>query len=107
MTVYSFHQNNSGGYFIEPAKNILVKNARDEAHATELAEDAGMYLDDGSDCSCCGDRWGGCDYEHETMEEAKDFAIKSSFGRDQIPAYVVVDGGHILPDIAVAVGDRL
>jgi len=110
MVVYSFHQNNSGGYYTEPAKNILVKNARDESHATELALGAGMYFNgvaDGSDCSCCGDRWYGCAGEIDNLENAIADAIELDFGDKSMPAYIVVDGGHITADIAVDAGDRL
>ncbi len=101
MTVYSFRQNNSGGYYCQPAKHIIVKDARDEDHAHEIALGAGMYTNGvaaGMDCSCCGDRWYGVDDEYDTLDEALNYigAInthESQVQRDSdgVPLYVVVD----------------
>ena len=92
--IYRFHQNNSGGYFFPPAKNIIVKDARDSEHATEIAMAAGMYLNgvaNGVDCDCCGDRWYGIDNEHETLEDAIEYANDGYRDNDGVPQYIVVD----------------
>jgi len=61
---YTFHQNNSGGYFIFDSDkgisvNVIIEaNSADEAN--DRAEQIGLYFNgvaDESDCSCCGDRW--------------------------------------------------
>ena len=95
MTVYTFRQNNSGGYYSLPAKHIIVKDARNAEHATEIAMAAGMYLNgvaDGSDCDCCGDRWYGMDYEFDTVEDAIEDAGQYDFSeREKVPQYIVVD----------------
>ena len=97
--IYSFRQNNSGGFYRQPAKFIIVKNARDREHATEIAMSAGMYLQGiaaGMDCYCCGDRWNGVDNEWDTMENAllaindKD-VMQDSMRSDGVPHYIVVD----------------
>ena len=92
--IYSFHQNNSFGVYHHPAKNIIVKDARDVEHAKEIALSAGMYLNgvaSGKDCDCCGDRWYGLDYEFNTVEEAIESAMELDFGDDSVPMYIVVD----------------
>tara|TARA_Y100000310_G_scaffold255794_1_gene263383 strand:+ start:727 stop:1065 length:339 start_codon:yes stop_codon:yes gene_type:complete len=101
--IYSFRQNNSGGYYTHPAKHVIVKDARDSDHATEIALAAGVYFNgtaSGSDCPCCGDRWYGVDAEHDTLDEALGYigAINthsSQMQRDSdgrmVPLYVVVD----------------
>ena len=92
--IYSFRQNNSGGYYTEPAKHIIVKNARDSEHATEIALASGMYLDGvaaGSDCSCCGDRWYGVDQKFDTIEDAIAEAGEFDFGSKEVPQYIIVD----------------
>jgi len=92
--IYSFRQNNSGGYYTQPAKYIIVKDARDSEHATEIALASGMYLNGvaaGSDCSCCGDRWYGMDYEFETVEDAIADALEFDFGDRDVPDYIIVD----------------
>ncbi len=97
--IYSFRQNNSGGYYCQPAKHIIVKDARDSEHATEIAMAAGMYFNgvaSGSDCSCCGDRWCNYDYEYDTMEDAllditQEDMIRDSMRADGVPHYIVVD----------------
>tara|TARA_R110000824_G_C15028830_1_gene659134 strand:- start:30 stop:356 length:327 start_codon:yes stop_codon:yes gene_type:complete len=97
--IYSFRQNNSGGYYTQPAKNIIVKDAKDSEHATEIALAAGMYTNGvagGSDCSCCGDRWYGLADEWDTMENAllaitdKDVQ-QDSMRNGGVPHYIVVD----------------
>tara|TARA_R100000008_G_scaffold15335_2_gene7481 strand:- start:2065 stop:2379 length:315 start_codon:yes stop_codon:yes gene_type:complete len=92
---YVFHQNNSGGYFTKPAKNIIVKDARDEEHATEIALQAGMYfggIEAGIDCECCGDRWYPMAMDFDTADDAIEYANQLNFSSDaNIPAYVMVD----------------
>ena len=93
MTVYSFSQNNSGGFYCEPAQNIIVVDAKSEEHALETAEKAGLYLYGvaaGSDCSCCGDRWSSMAEEFDTVEEAKASAEEFQYG-EGVPVYLVTD----------------
>tara|TARA_R110002020_G_scaffold136504_1_gene304376 strand:+ start:413 stop:796 length:384 start_codon:yes stop_codon:yes gene_type:complete len=97
--IYSFRQTNSGGYYCQPAKYIIVKDAKDSEHATEIALKAGMYLGGvaaGSDCSCCGDRWYGVSDEWDTMENAllaitHEDVRQDSVESDGVPHYIVVD----------------
>jgi hypothetical protein len=93
--IYSFNQNNSGGYYAKPAQHIIVKDARDEKHAIEIALAAGMYFDgvaDGVDCNCCGDRWHGYAAEYGSIEkaiaDANDTFLDEHNG---IPKYVIID----------------
>lgn len=59
---YHFDQNNSGGSFVADehvAHNVIIE-ANNAEHANKLAWEIGIYFngcDDGTDCSCCGDRW--------------------------------------------------
>ena len=93
--IYTYRQNNSGGYYTQPAKNIIVKDARDSEHACEIAMAAGMYLQGvaaGSDCSYCGDRWYPMAEEFDTADDAIAYANKLDFGLDaNIPNYIIVD----------------
>ena len=95
MTVYSFAQNNSGGFYCKPAQYIIVVDAKSEEHALETAEKAGLYLHGvatGSDCECCGDRWCNMPYEFDTVEEAKASAEEfQTFSVEEVPAYLVTD----------------
>ncbi len=59
---YTFHQNNSGGSFVEDdnLKNMVIIEAADANEANEKAKNLGIYFDgviDERDCDCCGDRW--------------------------------------------------
>ena len=59
---YEFHQNNSGGSFVfnEDLSYKVIIEARSADEANRKAEEIGIYFngcDDGTDCSCCGDRW--------------------------------------------------
>ena len=97
--IYSFRQNNSGGYYTAPAKHIIVKNAKDSEHATEIAMSAGMYFHGvatGMDCSCCGDRWYNIADEYDSLEDAllditRDDILRDSMESDKVPHYIVVD----------------
>ena len=96
MTVYSFRQNNSGGFYCLPAQSIIVVDAKGYSDALETAEKAGLYLNGvaaGSDCECCGDRWNAYVEEFPTVEEAKANAemSASSFSDAMVPAYLVTD----------------
>ena len=92
--IYSFNQNNSGGYYTKPAKHIIVKDARDEKHATEIALKVGMYFDGvaaGLDCDCCGDRWYNLAHEYDHINEAIADASYDLCTGDGVPQYVIVD----------------
>ena len=95
--IYNFDQNNSGGYYAKPAQNIIVKDARDEKHAIDIALKAGMYFDgvaDGTDCDCCGDRWVPMAQEYDSLKEAVADANRSFIDEHNgVPKYVIVDGG--------------
>jgi hypothetical protein len=94
MTVYGFRQNNSGGFFTEPAETIIVVSAKSEDHALEVAQKAGLYLHGvqlGRDCECCGDRWNNYASEFETVAEAKAYAEEAQYNKDVVPAYLVTD----------------
>jgi len=92
---YRFDQNNSGGYYTKPAQNIIVKDARDEKHAIEIALKAGMYFDgvaDGVDCNCCSDRWHKYAAEYDSIEKAIADANDSFHDEhNSIPKYVIVE----------------
>ena len=93
--IYSFDQNNSGGYYAKPAQHIIVKDARDEKHAIEIALKAGMYFKGvagGVDCRCCGDRWNGISGEYGDLELAVADANGSFIDEHNgIPKYIIVD----------------
>ena len=95
--IYNFDQNNCGGYYVKPAQNIIVKDARDEKHAIEIALAAGMYFDgvaDGLDCDCCGDRWVPMAQEYDSVKEAVIDANRTLIDEHNgVPKYVIVDGG--------------
>ena len=93
-TVYSYSQNNSGGFYCKPAKHIIVVDAKSEEHALEIAKKAGLYLGGvalGSDCDCCGDRWYGTSSEFDNVAEAKAQAEAFDFGSEEVPSYLVTD----------------
>ena len=58
MTYYTYRQNNSGGSFVSPAMNVVIK-AETPEQADTIAIANGIYFDDNYeiDCSCCGTRW--------------------------------------------------
>ena len=67
MSFYTFHQNNSGGFFVGPEFVIIEADSADEANMTAMDHD--VYFDGihhGNDCECCGDRWYEVDEYHAT-----------------------------------------
>lgn len=63
MAWYEYHQNNTGGSFVEDddvgAWVWIEASSADEANSRAQSR-AGIYFDgcdDGMDCPCCGDRW--------------------------------------------------
>jgi len=54
---YSFHQNNSGGYFQEPAIEVYVEASSAEKANDRATSILGLYFGGQGDCGCCGDRW--------------------------------------------------
>ncbi|WP_339273797.1 hypothetical protein MKY59_21630 [Paenibacillus sp. FSL W8-0426] len=59
---YTFSQNNSGGSFKrdDHVCEYVIVEADSAKDANTKAEEVGIYFngcDDGTDCSCCGDRW--------------------------------------------------
>lgn len=66
---YEYSQNNSGGSFVHDSGSgigyAVWVQARNAAEADSRAKSIGLYFDgveDGSDCSCCGDRWSSKDW---------------------------------------------
>ena len=59
---FPYYQNNSRGEFIvdaDVAQNVFIQ-AHSADEANKIAESHGIYFDgctEGTDCSCCGDRW--------------------------------------------------
>jgi len=58
MPFYTYDQNNSGGFFKEPAHYVIVE-ADNEFEADAIAIQNGVYFDPdfNIDCECCGPRW--------------------------------------------------
>ena len=61
---YEIQQNNTGGSFDTDDKlcHRLIIEADNKQEANDIAENLGCYwngVDEGKDCSCCGDRWYG------------------------------------------------
>ena len=58
---FSFHQNNSGGFFkIDNDKGIdayVIVEGDTVEEVMDKAEKIGLYFDGDGDCSCCGNRW--------------------------------------------------
>jgi hypothetical protein len=60
VSFYQFLQNNSGGRNVKDMPKLLFVEASSAEEANERAESIGVYFngcEDGTDCSCCGDRW--------------------------------------------------
>lgn len=91
---FRYRQNNSGGYFTEPARKVYIQ-AQDENDANDIAEENGLYFngcESGSDCDCCGDRWG---YPYD--DEGGELVIAEGDLEDRsdgIPSVMIVPFNH-------------
>lgn len=106
---YTFRQNNSGGYFQEPAHFVLVQ-AHNPSEAVSLAERHGLYFDGSGDCSCCGDRWSEPWEDGTPTPKVYDMSLVEyeygkwsfSYANREIPRYLVVfNDGRTLSGSAV------
>ena len=93
---YLYEQNNSGGVFTEPAKNVIVK-ASSYSEANRIAEENGVYFDEeyNIDCDCCGMRWSKHDSNEDynvytTQKEAMSSAYISDFDKE-VPNFLIVE----------------
>lgn len=76
---FTYRQNNTGGSFDGPV--FVCVQAYTAKQANALAEKHGIYFDgveDGMDCSCCGDRW-----ERAFEEDGHD--VPSAYGEPLMP----------------------
>ena len=96
---YTFNQNNSGGFFktsdTEGIGEYVIIEAIDSNHANDIAESIGIYFDgcrDGSDCSCCGDRW----YPTSNYDESNEPSIYSTPVKEHIGYWNAVAFIHYL-----------
>lgn len=120
---YTYHQNNSGGWFHGPAQYVIVE-AYSSEQADEIAESQGLYFHgvaSGQDCDCCGDRWNSASWSDEPTEfpaiygnPVMDYAQSryglSSRGRDDVPLVAIVRYGLdllVVPDSVTYNDERL
>ena len=98
MPFFTYDQNNSGGFFCEPAHHVIVE-ADDAEQADRIAEEHGVYFDGcmtGNDCSCCGDRWTSQHYGFEDSSDepqiyGEDPKSRVPVCRDEaLPVYILV-----------------
>jgi hypothetical protein len=80
MPWFEYWQNNSGGFYRDPARTLVIQ-APDEETADRIAIDHGVYFNgvaDGIDCDCCGDRWSpawSCDGPEDVSDDDALFII--------------------------------
>jgi hypothetical protein len=84
MNYYMWRQNNTGGSFItdDDVSRFVVIEADSYADAEEKAFSFGIYydgVDDGRDCSCCGDRW----YRGDLVEVDEGDSIEDYLQRNE------------------------
>lgn len=96
---YNYPQNNSGGYLVPPAQEIII-----EADSAEEANRIFYDLDlDHVFCSCCGERWYPC-WDNEGGTETPQLSGKDAtvppvpfweFYREQPPVAIYYRNGEI------------
>jgi hypothetical protein len=91
MTYYTYRQNNSGGFFIAPAINLVVK-ADTLLKAELIAIANGVYFDPEfrHDCECCGQRWYSDPDVSDTIPEVHDWD-KRFAAWDNIPVQIIIE----------------
>lgn len=93
---YLYSQNNSGGAFTAPAKNVIIQ-AQSFKEANETAELNGIYFDEEYkiDCECCGRRWNkhssdNSDKVYSNKEEASKDVFHVDFDKE-IPDFLIIE----------------
>ena len=98
LKFYEISQNNTGGSFITNDKlcHRLFIEANSSTEADSIAEDLGCYWNgvaEGSDCSCCGDRWYGAysaiDLTSMTREKNSSYPVKEWVNRKESASEVL------------------
>jgi hypothetical protein len=86
MPFYHYDQNNSGGFFREPALNVFIE-ASSHKEADAIALDNGLYfdgVDEDRDCPCCGDRWSRSFRKPLEDQDAVDAVIEKNRKWDEV-----------------------
>lgn len=93
---YLYSQNNSGGAFTAPAKNVIIQ-ASSFTEANQIAELNGIYFDEEYkiDCECCGRRWNKhssdkSDNVYSSKEEASQDVFYVDFDKE-IPDFLTIE----------------
>lgn len=97
MKWFHYSQNNTGGTFIGPAGHVCIE-AENAADADVRAVAAGLYFngcDDGTDCSCCGDRWSAkSEWDRKGTDEPMVYDERAAeyedYFADRVPVSVLV-----------------
>lgn len=103
---YVFHQNNSFGKFLKPAREVIVETDS-EAEALHIVQTIdGVYFKGSSDrdCPCCGPRWSRMPLEYGDEEFAEYMNSEKSFmswASPNIPSHYIryKDGSVKVQDI--------
>lgn len=85
MSFYRYRQNNSGGFFTEPALYVFVEAGSAE-EADDHAETLGVYFGGLGDCECCGSRWSTA-WKSDAMEIPCVYSpgdIEGEYSRDSV-----------------------
>jgi hypothetical protein len=109
MSFFNFRQNNSGGSFDvdETLCGSLYIEADSIEEANEKALELGVYfngVEDGIDCSCCGDRW----HEPYDEEDESNILYVSSYDKSKIDEVLKISGSKLLqkPGDRIVVGSK-
>lgn len=103
---YHFTQNNSGGYYSKPAKDILIELRDEEKGLAKLVLNCLLDIDYDF-CECCGERWnfdGGTEYDtlDEFWECSKGFASLKRGKTENIPFLIVIDKNKTIETYDIA-----
>ncbi len=96
MSLYwGYSQNNSGGFFKEPAIEVWIE-AQTEEDADRIAKENGIYFSifsgqEGDCLDCCGARWGGADWCLPKVPEPSKYVLQWE-KESGIPAQLIIKG---------------
>ena len=98
MPYFIYHQSNSGGYLLGPARDVVVK-AADYVEANAKAAEVGVDPD-APFCHCCGRRWSM--FDDDFYEPIPGFSVVDSMSE----VTELIDAGVIGPEDILIVGER-
>jgi hypothetical protein len=98
---YTYHQNNSGGYYKIDYKagigNVVIIEDDNYKQANSKAVKIGLYFDGDGDCSCCGNRWSDKWDEYDATDKPEIYgeSVEGNLDSWLFPVFIHYKNGQV------------